>query len=60
MRYVDDERVFDRGGRRLSQERMEAIVETVEIMGNRMAMKAIRAYRGGGARFKDVVCLDEE
>jgi prevent-host-death family protein len=44
----------------VSRERMEAIIETLEIMGNPKAMKAIRAYERGKARFKDVACLDED
>ena len=44
----------------VSRERMEAIIETLEIMGNPKAMKAIRAYETGKARFKDVACLDED
>jgi len=44
----------------VSRERMEAIIETLEIMGKPEAMKAIRAYETGKARFKDVACLDED
>lgn len=44
----------------LSRERMEAIIETLEIMGNPKAMKAIRAYEAGKAKMKDVSCLDED
>ncbi len=44
----------------LSRERMEAIIETLEIMGNPKAMKAIRAYETGKAAKKDVACLDED
>jgi prevent-host-death family protein len=44
----------------ISRERMEAIIETLEIMGNSEAMKAIRAYEAGKGRFKDVSCLDED
>ena len=38
---------------------MEAIIETLEIMANPKAMKAIRNYEAGKARMKDVSCLDE-
>ena len=38
---------------------MEAIIETLEIMGNPKAMKAIKHYEAGKGRFKDVSCLDE-
>ena len=44
----------------VSRERMESIIETLEIMGNPKAMKAIRAYEAGKGRFKDVACLDED
>jgi prevent-host-death family protein len=44
----------------VSRERMEAIIETLEIMGNPKAMKAIRAYETGKARFKEIDCLDED
>lgn len=43
----------------VSRERMEAIIETLEIMGNPRAMKAIQNYEAGKGRFKDVACLDE-
>jgi hypothetical protein len=42
-----------------SRERMEAIIETLEIMGNPKAMKALRNYEAGKGKFKDVSCLDE-
>lgn len=44
----------------ISRERMEAIIETLEIMGSSGAMKAIRACEAGKGRFKDVACLDED
>jgi prevent-host-death family protein len=44
----------------LSRERMEAIIETLEIMGNRKAMKAIREYEAGRATMRDISCLDED
>ena len=43
----------------VSRERMEAIIETLEIMGNPKAMKALRSYEAGTSKFKDVSCLDE-
>lgn len=43
----------------VSRERMEAIIETLEIMGNPKAMKALRNYEAGKGKFKDVSCLDE-
>jgi prevent-host-death family protein len=44
----------------ISRERMEAIIETLEIMGDPKAMKAIRGYEAGKAIMKDVSCLDED
>lgn len=44
----------------ISRERMEAIIESLEIMGNPKAMKAIRDYEAGKATFKPVSCLDED
>src|SRR5436190_24193513 len=44
----------------ISRERMEAIIESLEIMGNPKAMKAIRDYEAGRARMKDVTCLDDD
>ena len=43
----------------VSRERMEAIIETLEIMGNPNAMKALRNYEAGRCKLKDVSCLDE-
>jgi prevent-host-death family protein len=43
----------------VSRERMEAIIETLEIMGNPKAMKALRNYEAGRCKLKDVSCLDE-
>jgi prevent-host-death family protein len=43
----------------LSRERMEAIIETLEIMGNRKAMKAIREYEAGKAKMKNVRLLSK-
>lgn len=44
----------------LSRERMEAIVETLEVLGNRAAMQAIRAYRAGKTKRLPVSALDDE
>ncbi len=44
----------------VSRERMEAIIESLELMGNPKAMRAIRAYEAGKATMKDVSCLDED
>src|SRR5205807_2526021 len=43
----------------ISRDRMEAIIESLEIMGNPKAMKAIRAYEAGKVKMKEVSCLDE-
>lgn len=43
----------------ISRERMEAIVETLEIMGNSRAMKAIDDYESGKLKMKDISDLDE-
>lgn len=42
----------------ISRDRMEAIIETLEIMGNPDAMEAFRAYEAGETKFRDVSCLD--
>ena len=44
----------------LSPDRMEAIIETIEILGNRSAMEAIRAYEQGDVKMRDVACLDDD
>ena len=44
----------------LSRERMEAIVETLEILGNEHAMRAIRAHRAGKTKFLPLASLDDE
>ena len=44
----------------VSRDRWEAILETMEIMANPKAMKAIRDYEAGKTKFMDVSCLDED
>jgi hypothetical protein len=44
----------------VSRDRMEAILETVEIMADPEAMKAIQRYETGRSKFKDVSCLDDD
>jgi antitoxin YefM len=44
----------------LSRERMEAIVETLEILSNRDAMNAIREHRAGKTKFAPLSVLDED
>jgi hypothetical protein len=39
---------------------MEAIIETLEIMGNREAMKAISDYQAGRVNMRDASVLDED
>jgi PHD/YefM family antitoxin component YafN of YafNO toxin-antitoxin module len=43
----------------VSKERMEAIIETMEILANPTAMKAIRDFEAGRSPGKDVSCLEE-
>jgi len=44
----------------LSPARMEALIETMEILGNRSAMEAISAYERGEVLMKEAACLDED
>lgn len=44
----------------LSRERMDAIVETLEIMANADAMKAIRDHQAGKTKFIPLSALDED
>jgi prevent-host-death family protein len=44
----------------LSRERMEAIVETLEILGNPDAMRAIRDYRAGKTKLVPLSVLDQD
>jgi PHD/YefM family antitoxin component YafN of YafNO toxin-antitoxin module len=43
----------------VSRERMEAIAETLEILANPDAMKAIRAHQAGKIKFFPLSSLDE-
>jgi prevent-host-death family protein len=43
----------------VSRERMEAIVETMEILANPDAMKAIEAHRAGRTKFQPLSALDD-
>ena len=43
----------------VSKDRMEAIIETMEVLANPKAMKAIRDFEGGRSEGKDISCLDE-
>jgi len=44
----------------VSRERMEAIVETLEILGNPRAMKAIADHRSGKIRLTPLAHLDRD
>ena len=43
----------------LSREHLEALVETLEIMANPEAMRAITAHRGGKTKFRTLSALVE-
>lgn len=43
----------------VSKERMEAIIETMDILANAEAMKAIADFEAGRSKGKDISCLDE-
>ena len=43
----------------VSNDRWEAILETMEILANPKAMRAIRDAEAGRTKYKDVSCLDE-
>ena len=44
----------------ISRERMEAILETMELLANPKAMQAIRDYEAGRTTFKDISRLNED
>jgi len=44
----------------VSRDRMEAMLETLELMADPKAMQAIRQYESGKTRLKDVSCLDDD
>lgn len=43
----------------ISKDRMEAIIETMEILANSRAMKVVRDFEAGRSQGKDISCLDE-
>lgn len=43
----------------MSTERLEAIAETMEILSDQEAMKAIKAHRNGRGRYHDLSVLDD-
>ena len=44
----------------LSAEKVEAMLETLDVMGDPQAMAAIRDYEAGQTQMKDVSCLDDK
>ena len=44
----------------ISRDRVEAMLETMEVHGNPKAMKAITAARAGKVKYKPVEALDED
>ena len=44
----------------ISRERVEAMLESLEILGNPSAMKAIRNFEAGKTKFELVEVLDED
>lgn len=44
----------------ISRDRLEAIIETMEILANPDAMAEIRKYEAGKTKLKNVTCLDED
>ena len=44
----------------VSRERMDAIMETVDILANPKAMRALRDYERGKTRFHPVEAIDDE
>ena len=44
----------------ISRERVEAMLESLEILGNPSAMKAIRDFEAGKTKFEPVEVLDED
>ncbi len=44
----------------ISRARMEAIMETLDLLGNAAAMKAVRDYEEGKTKFVPLTALDED
>jgi antitoxin YefM len=44
----------------ISKDRVEAMIETMEILSDSQAMKAIRDFDSGKMPMKSVECLDED
>ncbi len=43
----------------LSADRVEALLDTLEVLSDEQAMKSIRAYQAGKLPLKDAECLDD-
>ena len=44
----------------ISKDRVEAMIETLEILSDTEAMRAIRRFESGKMKLKPVECLDED
>jgi hypothetical protein len=44
----------------LSKDRIEALIETMELLGDESFMTALREYKSGKMKFYDVDALDKE
>lgn len=44
----------------VSKDRIEAMIETMEILSDPAAMKAIREFEAGKTKMEGVECLDED
>ena len=44
----------------VSRERMEAITETLDLLGNAKAMHALREYEAGRTKFLPLSALDDD
>ena len=44
----------------ISKDRVEAMIETMEILSDPEAMRAIREFEAGKTKMKPVACLDED
>ena len=44
----------------LSKDRIEAMIETMELLGDENFMSALREYKSGKMKFYDVAALDKE
>ena len=44
----------------LSKDRIEALIETMELLGDEKFMGALREYKSGKMKFYDVAALDKE